>query len=104
LNANIDKIDVLINNAGVVGKRTYEESSDGVESHFAGNYLGHFLFANLIIEKVFAAKGVIINITSMAYTSAEISTDNVNFDVSSRSIVGTNEKTSLAHGLMLDLA
>jgi len=103
LNATVDKIDVLINNAGVAGKRTYQESSDGVESYFAANYLGHFLLTNLIIGKVLAAKGVIIIMTSMAYTLAEVNTDDVNFNVSARSIVATSE-TSLAHGLMLDIA
>lgn len=81
LNAKIEKIDILVNNAGIAGKRMYEESKDGIESHFAANYLGHFLLTNLVIEKILAVKGVVINLTSMAYTLAEVNTDNVNFNV-----------------------
>ena len=81
LTNSVDKVDVLINNAGIAGKRTYEESKDGVESHFAANHLGHFLFTNLVLEKVLAAKGVVINVTSMAYALAEVDADDVNFDV-----------------------
>lgn len=81
VNAEVDKIDVLLNNAGIAGQRKYQVSSDGVEIHFATNYLGHFLFTNLILGKILAAKGTIINITSMAYTLSEVDTDDVNFDV-----------------------
>ncbi|KAF7884648.1 uncharacterized protein EAF02_004984 [Botrytis sinoallii] len=43
-----DKIDVLINNAGVMAVKYYATSVDGVESQFAANYLGHFLLTNLL--------------------------------------------------------
>ena len=50
-------------------------------SRSLANYLGHFLFTNLILDRIIAAHGIIINITSMAYTLAEIDTKNINFDV-----------------------
>ena len=53
-----DKIDYLINNAGiVVTERTMTE--DGFEMHFGANHLGHFLFTELLLPllKKSAASG-----------------------------------------------
>ncbi|KZV94287.1 NAD(P)-binding protein [Exidia glandulosa HHB12029] len=43
-----ERIDVLINSAGVMGL-PLEYSVDGVEGHFATNHLGHFLLTNLLL-------------------------------------------------------
>lgn len=82
INATVDKIDVLITSGGVMGVREYKTSVDGVESHFAANHLGHFLLTNLILDKIIAAKGTIVNVSSMAYALAEVNTEDPNFDVS----------------------
>lgn len=81
IDKTVDKIDVLINNAGIAGNRKYQVSSDGVEQHFAANFLGHFLLTNLVLPKIVSARGTIINLTSMAYTLAEVNTEDVNFKV-----------------------
>lgn len=44
------KIDGLINNAGVMGAEAYITSKQGVESQFATNHLGCFLFTNLLLR------------------------------------------------------
>lgn len=80
INATVDKIDVLITSGGVMGVRTYTTSVDGVESHFAANHLGHFLLTNLILDKIIAAKGRIVNVSSGAYALAEVNTEDPNFD------------------------
>lgn len=46
----VGKLDVLINNAGIITVHSFEKSVDGVESQFAAGYLGHFLLTNLIME------------------------------------------------------
>lgn len=38
-------LDVLINNAGVMGIPELQKTSEGYEKHFAANYLGHFALA-----------------------------------------------------------
>jgi len=81
VNSSVDKVDVLINNAGVMAVRTFQKSVDGVESQFAAGYLGHFLLTNLIMDKLVAAKGVVINMTSSAYTLDEVDTEDPNFNV-----------------------
>ncbi|KAL4908719.1 hypothetical protein BDW74DRAFT_72559 [Aspergillus multicolor] len=48
-------IDVLVNNAGIMGTK-FALTSDGLESQFATNHLGHFLFMNLIIGKLLASE------------------------------------------------
>jgi NAD(P)-dependent dehydrogenase (short-subunit alcohol dehydrogenase family) len=76
-----EKIDVLINNAGVAAKRQFSLSKDGFEAHFATNYLGHFLLTNLLAEKIQSSNGIVVNVTSMAYTLAEVNCEDPNFNV-----------------------
>ena len=67
--ASQDKIDVLINNAGVVNT-SYHETSEGIENTFAVNHLGYFLFTNLLLNKMTAYKETrIINVASEAHNS-----------------------------------
>jgi len=62
-----DRLDVLINNAGVsLYKR--QESADGIEMTFATNYLGHFLLTNLLLNTLKAsAPARIINVSSFVH-------------------------------------
>ena len=43
-----DRLDVLMNNAGVIGV-PFAQTVDGWESHFATNHLGHFALTNLLL-------------------------------------------------------
>ena len=49
--ADIDRLDVLVNNAGVMGV-PFGTSPDGVEMQFATNHLGHFALSNLLLPKL----------------------------------------------------
>jgi NAD(P)-dependent dehydrogenase (short-subunit alcohol dehydrogenase family) len=61
------KLDVLINNAGVVlAGRTVTE--DGYETTFQANYLSHFLLTQLLLDELKRSdQGRIINLTSNVY-------------------------------------
>ncbi|KAK3380960.1 hypothetical protein B0H63DRAFT_523698 [Podospora didyma] len=62
--ADVPAIDVLVNNAGIMAV-PYALSPDGVESQLATNHLGPFLFTNLIMDKILAAKEPrVVNISS----------------------------------------
>ena len=78
INSLVHKIDILINNAGIMTARTFRKSADGVETQFAAGCFGHFLLTNLIMDKIVAAKGVIVNMTSSAYMLDESDTHNTN--------------------------
>ena len=46
-----DGLDVLVNNAGVLGS-PYRLTREGVETHFATNHLGHFVLTNLLLPRI----------------------------------------------------
>ncbi|TDZ60716.1 Short-chain dehydrogenase TIC 32 [Colletotrichum trifolii] len=72
-------VDVLVNNAGIMAV-DYKLTPDGYESHFATNHLAHFLFANLIIEKVLAASAPrIVNVSSDGHRLSHVRWDDYNF-------------------------
>ncbi|KAK5970529.1 Dehydrogenase/reductase SDR family member 13 [Trichostrongylus colubriformis] len=64
---HFDRIDVLINNAGVMGL-AFELSRNGIEMHFATNAFGHFVLVNNLLpllEK--SADGRIVIVSSGLY-------------------------------------
>lgn len=52
---DVDGIDLLINNAGVMDIQERTLSAEGIEMHLATNHIGHFLFTNLIMPKLISA-------------------------------------------------
>lgn len=67
-----DRLDVLVNNAGVVMIKR-KETSDGFEQSIGINHLGHFLLTLLLIEPLKAAKqGRVVNVSSGAYKAGKI--------------------------------
>jgi len=73
------KIDGLINNAGVYNA-PYSFSTDGVETHFAVNHLGHFLLTYLLLDKIKAtATSRIVYLMNLSYRKAELNLTDPNF-------------------------
>jgi NAD(P)-dependent dehydrogenase (short-subunit alcohol dehydrogenase family) len=74
--AALDRIDVLVNNAGLVaGQRRV--TADGYEEVFAVNHLAPFLLTTLLLGKLTAsAPARVITVTSDAHTSARLDLDN----------------------------
>ena len=66
---NVDKVDILINNAAVWGSPD-PESSDGIEHTFAINYLAHFYLTKLMIQKYSLQR--VINVSSGLYYQGKI--------------------------------
>jgi len=60
-----DRLDVLVNNAGIGFAGARQESEDGYELRFAVNYLAGFLLASLLRERLVAsAPARIVNVAS----------------------------------------
>ena len=81
--ADVPAIDVLVNNAGIMAVE-YGLSPDGVERQFATNHLGHFLFTNLLMDKIMVSGSPrIANVSSSGHRFGHVRFDDYNFDVSS---------------------
>ncbi|MCD8502408.1 MAG: SDR family oxidoreductase [Bacillaceae bacterium] len=73
-----DRLDVLVNNAGVILPGRHE-TKDGNELQFGVNHLGHFLLTNLLLDRMIAsAPARIINVSSGAHKIGDIHFDDVN--------------------------
>lgn len=65
------RIDVLINNAGLILSER-SETVDGLESTFAINHLGPFLLTNLLTERLIdSAPARVVNVSSTAHSQAK---------------------------------
>ena len=63
-----DRLDVLINNAGVAGRGTRLETEDGLEATFAVNHLAPFLMTNILLDTLKAsAPSRVVTVSSAAH-------------------------------------
>ena len=71
-NADLARIDVLVNNAGVFPQKL-TKTADGFEAQFGVNHLGHFLLTNLLLDKLkSSAPARIVHLTSMLHKNGTI--------------------------------
>lgn len=60
-------LDILVCNAGYMGGSGERETSNGIEKHFAVNHLGHFVFVNRLLGRLYmASQGRIVVLSSRA--------------------------------------
>jgi NAD(P)-dependent dehydrogenase (short-subunit alcohol dehydrogenase family) len=82
--AKSDKLNVLVNNAGIMA--TPEgKTADGFESQFGTNHLAHFLFFNLLKETMIKSatpsfNSRVVNVSSMGHLSGGVQFDNYGFE------------------------
>lgn len=67
--ADIDKVDVLLNNAGIMALPKCEYTADGYERQIQSNHLGHFALTALLSPKL-TPRARIINVASSAHQFA----------------------------------
>ena len=79
-NERFDKIDLLINNAGVMACDE-AQTADGFEMQFGTNHLGHFLLTNLLMPLVERGERPrIVNLSSRGHHIAPVDFDDPNFE------------------------
>ena len=75
-----DRLDVLVNNAGIM-MVPYGTTTDGFESQFGTNHLGHFALTGLLIDLLLKTKGSrVVNISSGGHRFGNMDFDNLMFD------------------------
>jgi len=76
----LDRIDVLVNNAGFVAGQ-HRVTADGFEEVFAVNHLAPFLLTNLLLGKLTAsAPARVITVASDAHTAARLDLDDLQLE------------------------
>lgn len=83
--ASTAKVNILINNAGIMGIPTLQFTRDGHELHFGTNHLGHFLLFQLLKPALLAAtspelRSRVVSVASSAHRSIGLNeSDNYSF-------------------------
>ena len=78
--ANYDRLDVLLNNAGIMWVE-YGVTEDGFERQFGTNHLGHFALTGLLLDVIMATPGArVVNVSSMGHNTGVIDRDNLMFE------------------------
>ncbi|KAH6664081.1 retinol dehydrogenase [Halenospora varia] len=75
-----EKIDILINNAGIMNLPERQLSVDGYELQLATNYLGLFLFTNLLLsQKSLSPQARTVNVGTTGYAFSPFRFSDYNF-------------------------
>jgi len=75
-----DRLDLLINNAGVMALPKRMETADGFEMQFGTNHLGHFALTGLLFDLLARTPGSrVVNVSSGAHRPGRIHWDDLQF-------------------------
>lgn len=75
------KLDVLVNNAGVVSLKERQVTKDGIEMHMATNHLGHFALAGLLLPQIKKSSDArVVTMSSGGYLFATLDFDDINWE------------------------
>jgi NAD(P)-dependent dehydrogenase (short-subunit alcohol dehydrogenase family) len=77
--ADHDRFDVIIANAGVMACPD-GRTTDGFETQFGTNHLGHFLLVNQLRPLLAGGPARIVNLTSSGHRFSDVVLDDVNFE------------------------
>jgi NAD(P)-dependent dehydrogenase (short-subunit alcohol dehydrogenase family) len=81
------KLDLLINNAGVMALPKRELTVDGFERQFGTNHLGHFALTGLLLPQLLAAPAPrVVTVASLAHKGGKIEFDNLQSEKSYKTL------------------
>ena len=95
--AEVGVVDVLVNNAGVMGV-PFSRSADGVELHLATNHLGHFALTNLLLDRL---TDRVVVVGSIAHRRAELDVDDLDWSRRGYAAFAAYAQSKLANLLFL---
>ncbi|WP_369935761.1 oxidoreductase [Xanthomonas tesorieronis] len=76
--ARYPRLDLLINNAGVMAPPQRQTTADGLELQFGSNYLGHFALTARVLPLLRAApEARVVNLSSLAHRQGRIDFDDL---------------------------
>jgi NAD(P)-dependent dehydrogenase (short-subunit alcohol dehydrogenase family) len=90
LKAAYPRIDLLINNAGVMYPSPRQTTKDGFELQFGTNHLGHFALTGLLLENLLPVEGSrVVTVASLGHRLlAKIHFDDLQFERSYNRVAG----------------
>ncbi|MEZ4773242.1 MAG: oxidoreductase [Bacteroidia bacterium] len=78
--AKFDRLDVLLNNAGIMNT-PYSLTKDGLESQMGTNHFGHFLLTGLLFDRITGTPNArVVNVSSGLHKSGKMDFDNLLFE------------------------
>lgn len=78
LRAEHERIDLLINNAGMLGSTERTVTEDGFEATFATNHLGVFAFTGLVLDRLLPVPGArVVTVSSLTNRYATLDFDDL---------------------------
>lgn len=81
VNKKYDRIDVLVNNAGVFLHQYGAKTEEGFEMTFGVNHLGHFLLTTLLIDKIKASPASrIVTVSAPAHVGVDMEWNDLNLE------------------------
>ncbi len=76
-----DRLDVLINNAGVMSRPTREVTVDGFEKHIGINHLGHFALTGYLIDVLSGTSGSrVVTVSGGLHRAGKIRLDDLHWE------------------------
>ena len=91
-----EKIDVLLNNAGIFCP--YQKTKDGFEMQIGVNHLGHFALTGLLLPLLKNTPGSrVVNVSSLGHTYGKMNFDDFMFENREYSIIKAYGTTKLAN-------
>ena len=81
LHKDLSKIDVLLNNAGLMAIPTREITAQGLEKQFGVNHIGHFSLTNKLFDLVEKSEsGRIVTVSSYAHLLGKLDRNNLQLE------------------------
>ena len=95
--AKYDKLDILLNNAGIM-TTPYFKTSDGLEGQIGTNHFGHFKLTGLLLKLLNKTpKSRVVNVSSMAHKAGKMNFDDLFFEKEDYSPMKSYGRSKLAN-------